>query len=98
MQEKKINKNVFAEESEAVWKAMKEVEMCENLSAVIQRWMILILVALCIQRLLQLTICKYLVSRRRKYRINIFQESIRRVCDYNIVIYKVLYTDTLYNI
>lgn len=36
-QEKRINKNVFAEESEAVWKTMKEVEMCENLSAVTQR-------------------------------------------------------------
>ena len=37
IQEKKINKNDFAEESEAVWKTMKEVEMCENLSSVIQR-------------------------------------------------------------
>ena len=36
-QEKKINKNVFAEESEAVWKTMKEVEMCENLSSTSQR-------------------------------------------------------------
>ena len=33
VQEKKINKNVFAEESESIWKAMKEVENCEILSS-----------------------------------------------------------------
>jgi len=33
LQEKKINKNVFAEESESIWKAMKEVENCEILSS-----------------------------------------------------------------
>jgi len=30
-QEKKINKNAFAEESETIWKAMKEVDKCEEL-------------------------------------------------------------------
>jgi len=33
LQEKKINKNVFAEESESIWRAMKEVENCEILSS-----------------------------------------------------------------
>ena len=30
-QEKKINKNAYAEESENIWKAMKDVEKCEEL-------------------------------------------------------------------
>jgi len=31
LKEKKINKNAFAEESENIWKAMKDVEKCEEL-------------------------------------------------------------------
>ena len=31
LQEKKINKNQFAEESEAVWQSMREVEQCNIL-------------------------------------------------------------------
>ena len=31
VKEKKINKNAYAEESESIWKAMKEVEKCEEL-------------------------------------------------------------------
>jgi len=31
LKEKKINKNAYAEESEAIWKSMKEVEKCEAL-------------------------------------------------------------------
>ena len=32
-QEKKINKNDYMEESESIWKAMKEVQNCEILSS-----------------------------------------------------------------
>ena len=33
-QEKKINKNDYMEESESIWKAMKEVQNCEILSSI----------------------------------------------------------------
>jgi len=36
LKEKKINKNAFAEESETVWKSMKEVEKCDILCAYVK--------------------------------------------------------------